>query len=69
MYSYELLEPGCYYLIQEKETAQDFDRNSVARQVLTLILGPEINLLGFYLVTDVDELHKRATADLNCQPT
>ena len=21
MYSYELLEPGCYYLIQEKETA------------------------------------------------
>ena len=22
MYSYELLEPGCYYLIQEKENAQ-----------------------------------------------
>ena len=21
MYSYELLEPGCYYLIQEKETS------------------------------------------------
>ncbi len=22
MYSYELLEPGCYYLIQEKENSQ-----------------------------------------------